>query len=171
MKKIGLACALATIGFAGAASSVELDTSTFLHRCTVTFSGYAGAETLTNFPALVRIPANSEIYADSPDGRHICFADAAGNLAPHEIDVWNPDGESFVWVRVPELTGLTTTLTLYSGGLPPLQSTSGEVWTSYHAVWHFSGSNAESTTNNSRERTHLRRLDSRRRDRWDSIQR
>jgi len=150
MKKLGIACVLAMVGFAGAASAVELDTSTFLHRSTVTFSGYAGAETLTNFPALVRIPANSEIYADSPDGRHICFADAAGNLAPHEIDVWNPDGESFVWVRVPELAGSTTTLTLYSGGLmPSLQNESGEVWTAagYRAVWHFSGSNAESTTN------------------------
>ena len=91
MKKLGLACALATIGFAGAASAVELDTSTFLHRCTVTFSGYAGAEALTNFPALVRIPANSAIYADSLDGRNICFTDADGNLAPHEIDVWNPE--------------------------------------------------------------------------------
>jgi len=61
MKKLGIACVLAMVGFAGAASAVELDTSTFLHRSTVTFSGYAGAETLTNFPALVRIPANSEI--------------------------------------------------------------------------------------------------------------
>lgn len=147
MKKIGFACALAVIGFAGAASAVKLDAATFLHRCTVTFSGYAGSETLTNFPALVRIPANSEIYADSPDGRNICFADADGNMVPCEIDVWNPEGESFVWVRVPELAGSTTALTLYSGGLLPLQSMSGQVWTAYHAVWHFSGSNAESTTN------------------------
>jgi len=149
MKKTGFACMLAFVGFAGAASAVMLDTEAFLHRCTVTFSGYAGSETLTNFPALVRIPANSEIYADSPDGRNICFADAEGNLAPCEIDVWNPDGESLVWVRVPELAGQTTTLTLYSGGLPSLQNVSGDVWkgADYRGVWHFSGSNKDSSPN------------------------
>ena len=132
------------------ATPVQVDVNAFRHRCVVTFSGYSGAETLQNFPALVRIPVNAPIYsASKPDGSDIRFADSNGNLVPHEIDTWNPSGESLIWVKVPMLSGTGTTVTLYCGGAPLPTVNPREVWgaAGYKGVWHFSGSNADSSTN------------------------
>ena len=132
------------------ATPIQIDESAFRHRCVVTFSGYSGSETLLNFPALVRIPVNAPIYSVSkPDGSDIRFADSNGNLVPHEIDTWNPSGESLIWVKVPSLSGTGTTVTLYCGGTPLPTVNHREVWgdAGYKGVWHFSGSNADSSTN------------------------
>ena len=99
----------------GGAFAEELDTSVFLRKRTVTLSGYTGNSTLTDFPVLVRLPAAVSSLC-MPGGDDIRFADAAGNLLNHEVDTWNPDGESLVWVCVPSLSGTDTTLTLYYCG-------------------------------------------------------
>ena len=142
--------AIAVLEMAAAAIAATVDASVFRHKCAVTFSGYSGSETLLNFPALVRIPSGSSIYAAAKvDGSDIRFADSGGNLVPHEIDTWNPSGESLIWVKVPSLSGTGTTVTLYCGGtlLPAVDFR--EVWSDaeYKGVWHFSGSNADSSTN------------------------
>ena len=88
---------------------VETD---FAWRSEITLAGYAGASTLTNFPVLVKLAAGSPAgfdYADcAADGSDLHFADADGVLLPHEIDTWNTNGASFVWVRVPRLSGTDT---------------------------------------------------------------
>ena len=78
-----------------------------LHECRLTFSGYEGKETLRDFPALIKIPdgLTGFDYRDSAaDGSDLAFFGADGKRLAHEIDTWNPDGDSYVWVRVPELT-------------------------------------------------------------------
>lgn len=132
--------------------ATTLDVKNFRRRLAVTFSGYAGVETLANFPALVRIPAGSPLYHDcAADGSDIRFADAEDRLVPHEIDVWNPNGESLVWVRVPRLAGTVTSLFLYyrHRGQTSTAVSAGDVWKSagYRGVWHFSGSNKDSSAN------------------------
>ena len=53
----------------------------------------APSTALANFPVLVRLAANSPDgfdYADcATDGSDLRFADANGDLIPHEIDTWN----------------------------------------------------------------------------------
>ena len=156
MKKImkSSLCAFAALLFASfAANATELDTTLFAKKSVMTISGYSGSTTLANFPVLVRLKANSPDgfdYADcAADGSDLRFADANGDLIPHEIDTWNASGESLVWVSVPSISGTATTFTMYYGvedvsELPAV--TESDVWTgaNYNAVWHFSGSSKES---------------------------
>jgi hypothetical protein len=147
-------CALAALILASfAANATELDTTLFAKKSDITVSGYAGSTTLANFPVLVRLAANSPSgfdYADcAADGSDLRFADANGDLIPHEIDTWNTSGESLVWVSVPSISGTATTFTMYYGtdgasSLPAV--TESDVWTgaNFNAVWHFSGSDKES---------------------------
>ncbi len=130
-----------------------LDTTFFAKKCDITISGYAGATDLANFPVLVRLATDSPVgfdYADcAADGADLRFADANGNLVPHEIDTWDSAGTSLVWVQIPTLSGTATTFTMYYGAndasaLPAV--TESDVWTdaNFNTVWHFSGSAKES---------------------------
>ena len=108
----------------------------------IRFAGYAGSTTLTNFPALIRLSKarNSFDYSKCilADGADLRFFDANGNLLPSEVDTWNPQGESLVWVSVPELNRHTVITVRYgSADVPAVTPT--DVWTNgYVAVWHMS---------------------------------
>lgn len=143
-KAIGLAC----LAVLASASAEMLDPSGFTMKRTVTFSGYAGASDLENFPALVRLPAEVSALCAS-GGADVRFADADGNLLNHEVDTWNANGESCVWVCVPRLSGTTTSITLYYGGESSQTVDPRRVWgpSDYKGVWHFSGSYADSSPN------------------------
>ena len=112
-------------------------------QCRITFSGYEGSETLKDFPALIKIPdgLTGFDYADTAENGHdIAFFGADGKPLSHEIDTWNPEGDSYIWVRVPELTK-TTTITAKWGVSCAKTFTSSprSVWNDdYLAVWHFS---------------------------------
>ena len=153
MKRILLPAFAALLLAAPAARATELDTTLFSKKSDITVSGYAGTTPLANFPVLVRLAANSPDgfdYAEcAADGSDLRFADANGDLIPHEIDTWNTSGESLVWVSVPSISGTATTFTMYYGtddvsALPAV--TESDVWTgaNFNAVWHFSGSSKES---------------------------
>ena len=116
-----------------------LDMTAFAKRMTVSFTGYSGAA-LTDFPVLVKlstaIPRFS--YADFclDDGVDLRFADSNGNLLPHEIDTWDENGVSTVWVKVPSLTSDTTITACYGCPNPPGVAAK-DVWDSdYVGVWH-----------------------------------
>ena len=153
MKKLISAMFFAVLA-AMAAMADALDTTLFSKKSEMTITGYAGSTTLANFPVLVRLAANSPIDFDyndcAADGSDLRFADADGDLIPHEIDTWNDaSGESLIWVSVPTLSGTATTFTMYYGTedvseLPAV--TESDVWTgaNFNAVWHFSGSSKES---------------------------
>ena len=108
----------------------------------------AGAtETLTNFPALVRISEERFVgflYSRAgSDGSNLIFLDGDNSL-PHEVDTWNPSGESLVWVLIPELPpgGKTITMAwnLKEGRTPP-ENDPKKVWSGYVGVWHMTGAN------------------------------
>ena len=78
------------------------------------------------------------------DPAEIRFMDADGRLIPHEIDTWDPDGESTIWVSVPSLSGTNASFTMcwsppHGATLQPAL-TPARVWTQagYLGVWHFS---------------------------------
>ncbi|MEM7391883.1 MAG: DUF2341 domain-containing protein, partial [Verrucomicrobiota bacterium] len=89
-------------------------------RVRVALCGYDRASTLTNIPMLVELtPGISGFdYADfaRADGYDLRFTDCEriSELA-YEIETWNTNGSSYIWVRVPVLTS-NTCLHAYWGG-------------------------------------------------------
>ena len=109
---------------------------------------------LENFPVLVRLANDAPegfLYEDCPTAAHLWFTDAGNNVLPFEADTWNTSGESLVWVSVPSFSSSTTITMHWSSDAGSVEDSPAarEVWTraGYNAVWHFSGSNAESVTN------------------------
>ena len=130
------------------------------NRVRITFSGYDRAETLTNFPALVTLGpgiakfsyagfrstnAAGEVNAD------LRFTDAADSRElNYEIDTWNTNGDSLVWVQVPALSSNGTSIHAYwgmAGAAAPGYTADGRTWSnSYAGVWHLR-EEAPGTTN------------------------
>ena len=108
--------------------------------------GYAGTEALTNFPVLVRLSEASIPrfhYADcASDGRDLSFILPDMTELPREIEKWDPAGESFVWVRLPELQNGASFSCHYGdqeATEQPACQNDGSVWSGgYAGVWHFS---------------------------------
>ena len=130
------------------------DPATLVCSSVLTFP-CAPAAALENFPVLVRISTTAPdgfSYEGCPDASHLWFTDAGGTTLPFEVDTWDVDGTSLVWVSVPSLSS-STAITMHWAGdaanVPGNMPASREVWTraGYRAVWHFSGSAAESVTN------------------------
>ena len=121
----------------------------------IKFAGYAGTTELTDFPALIRLSAARNAFDYSKcaaDGSDLRFADSAGNLIPHEIDTWNPNGESTVWVKVPTLTRTTVIRAFYGykGASQAPAVTATDVWDSgYVGVWHMGTAEGAFTQTNS----------------------
>ena len=119
-----------------------VDARNFTKRIPVTVFGYAGTETLENFPVLVKLAAGEPAgfdYGDcATDGSDLRFAAADGTMLSHEIELWNPNGTSYVWVKVPSLAGTATAFDLFYGAnpdtLPAVDPT--DVWTRYAVVIH-----------------------------------
>lgn len=132
------------------ADSVQVDTNAYAHTFCISFPGYSGSTTLTNFPALIRLSAelNNFRYSECmDDGGDLRFADAEGNLLASEIDTWNTNGESLVWVRVPEFNNETKIKAYYGCANPPAV-TASDVWDNgYVGVWHMNS--ASGSTNQS----------------------
>lgn len=113
-------------------------------RCEIVFSGYEGTETLKDFPALIKIPdglAGFDYAEAAENGQDIAFYGEDGRPLAHEIDTWNPEGDSYIWVKVPELTNATK-ITAKWGKTHRKKKAAGslqDVWNEgYLAVWHFS---------------------------------
>ncbi len=113
----------------------------------LTVAGYeAERPALENFPVLVRISesgipgfAYSLLQAD---GKDLAFTSIDGAATyPHEIDTWNPAGESLVWVLLPTMEN-GTTFRMHFGdesiAAAPDYTTSGQLWidAGYIGVWH-----------------------------------
>jgi len=127
-------------------NTIALATDNYRRLLTMTATGYDGEGALENFPVLVRLSTAIDGFDASSvrDPAEIRFADANGNLIPHEIDTWDPDGESTIWVSVPSLSGTDTSFTMCwspaHGTTPQTALTPSRVWTQagYLGVWHFS---------------------------------
>ncbi|MCC5846880.1 MAG: DUF2341 domain-containing protein [Verrucomicrobia bacterium] len=116
----------------------------------ITFPGYDRAETLSDFPLLVRISeANIPdfFYANMvfPEtGGDLRFYDEAENELSFSVQLWNPEGESLVWVRVPALHAAAA-ITMVIGDADtetlPAYTTDGSAWNeNFRAVYHFHAS-------------------------------
>jgi hypothetical protein len=142
--------AFALLTAPGGLSGAPLDTSGFAYKADIRITGYTQAETLTNFPVLVKLGTNITGLAygqfASSTGGDLRFASDAGDELNYEIDSWNATGSSFVWVQVPALSGSGTMISAYWGraGLTtPAYATNGATWSNgYVGVWHLNQPNA-----------------------------
>ena len=123
------------------------------YQATITASGYTGAMTLANFPVLVRISTStisgfSYSQCKKANGADLSFVDANTNAIPHEIDTWNPEGESLVWVKVPSFAKDTTFMMRWGDDEAALV-TASDTWTGYVMVWHLDDATDAKTLANS----------------------
>ena len=108
----------------------------------LTVAGYTGTEVLTNVPTLVRlstaIPGFSYSGFATTNGADLAFFTPEGRPLPYEIDEWNTNGESLVWVRLPVFANGTRFTAAW--GRPATNNqqptTSNQVWREYAGVWH-----------------------------------
>jgi hypothetical protein len=127
-------------------STAAIDPQSYGARMKLVFSGYNRSELLLNFPVLVNLGTNLPGFSyhqfASPAGGDLRFTDAGGvSPIPFEIDEWNTNGNSTVWVRVPQLTSTNDFVWAYWGNPlatnMPTSSTNGSVWSADHLlVWH-----------------------------------
>ena len=127
-------------------STDVLRPSDYGSRMKITFTGYNRGSELLQFPALVtlgsQIPGFSYAQFASRTGGDLRFTDSTGaTLIPHEIDEWNVNGTSPVWVRVPRLSGTNDCIWAFWGNPLttnlPSYSTNGSVWSPGSALtWH-----------------------------------
>jgi hypothetical protein len=123
------------------AAAAEIDPNNYNYRMSFTPASGKVSGTLSNFPILVRLSAAHRNFnpADcGENGANLRFALEDGTVLAHEIDTWNADGESLVWVNVPSLEG-TTTITAYWGvkdaaAAPTVNP--ADTWPDFVAVYH-----------------------------------
>ena len=125
-----------------AAVGDAVDLSLFEKVTDVQVSGAQGPSAIANVAVPVRLSASNIDYADfAADGSDLRVVDVAGNLLAHEIEVWDPAGESLVWVNIPSLpTGGTCVRFCHkatAGAVLPAVN-AADVWNAkYAGVWHF----------------------------------
>ncbi len=134
-----------TLAMAASISAAQLLDHQYVTPFKVT--GYQGGE-LQNFPVLVRLQAGQPegfSYGNCrSDGTDIFFMDSDGTVIPHEIDTWNPNGESCIWVKLPTMNS-ETSFTMCYGGNAGIVNDPSKVWSAYAGVWHMN-ENASSQT-------------------------
>ena len=143
----GMAWAVSPATFQTPASQL----TAWSNKMMIAFSGYNHGETLTNFPALVVLSTNisglSYSQFASTNGYDLCFSasDGSTNLN-YEIEKWATNGNSYVWVQVPQLSN-SCSIWAYWGNpnvasSPAAYTTNGATWDSkFLGVWHLSALN------------------------------
>ena len=155
MKSCMLTCAVAAMLAALVSTSARAAAADYAKKLTMTVSpasvAYSSADA-ANVPVAVRLSESIAgfRYSDflEENGGDLLLTDEAGNALPHEIETWNPQGESVVWVRVPKF-GAGRRFYAYYGGEAVAQNAAA-VWSGYTGVWHMSeasGTVADATGN------------------------
>ncbi len=136
-------CAAALIG-AGTAKADPVDWTQYERSFNISFPGYVGSTTLTDFPVLVKLSAALNEFKYSAckveNGGDLRFSLPDGTLLQSEVDTWNTDGTSLVWVKVPQFNRQTKIVAHY-GCATPAEVTPADVWSAdYVGVWHLNES-------------------------------
>ena len=120
-----------------------------------TVSGYAaGKPALSGFPVLVRIQNGSPSgfsYDDlhsKTNGADIAFVDMSGVGLPFEIDTWNTNGTSLIWVRLPSMTNCTEFVMCWGSATSGKTVCGDNPFANYYGVWHMNEANAKDSSAN-----------------------
>ena len=106
----------------------------------ITVTGVPSGVTLADFPLLVRLSESAISgfsYQDfqGTGGSDLRFETADGTGLAYEVDTWNENGESLVWVKVPQLSQ-GDVITMRFGSASPDANDPTAVWANYVAVYH-----------------------------------
>ena len=109
---------------------------------------YSGAATLDGFPVLVRLSPEripGFAYSQMASAEDLSFCHSDGTLYPFDVDTWNPNGESLIWVCVPKLEPETKFFMRWGHESMPV-NTPVRTWSAnYVAVFHFNGATVDAT--------------------------
>ena len=151
MNKFLIRSALASLLFALLAFAVARAEATTLAGFTwgapFEVAGYDAARpALTNFPVLVRIAEGSPsgfsyTQMQLQDGADLCFVDMNTNGLPFEIDTWDPQGTSLVWVTLPIMTNGTEFVMCWGGAMSGKAVCGTNPFSDYKGVWHMNQTN------------------------------
>lgn len=131
---------LANFSLIAAAATINPNNYNYMMSFTPAAGKVSG--NLSNFPILVRLSAARHQNFNPADcgenGANLRFALEDGTVLAHEIDTWNADGESLVWVNVPSLEG-STKITAYWGVKDAASAPTvnpADTWPDFVAVYH-----------------------------------
>ncbi|MES2526620.1 MAG: DUF2341 domain-containing protein [Bdellovibrionota bacterium] len=115
-------------------------------RKRITLNNNDQATAFTNMPVLVRLNSSRISYASFlSGGEDIRFTlSDHTTVLNHEIETWNPSGESLIWVRVPALSASAeTSIYMYYDNTSALdaQNASG-LWTGFSGIWNMNKTGA-----------------------------
>lgn len=153
---LGIACNSAISQFLSDAIPVKTCNS-WSKRRKITINNAAQAENLVNFPLLVRVDSTRIDYsAMQSAGQDLRFYDSDGVTSlSHEIERWDSSGNSYIWVRVPQIDASSSSDSIvmcYGNSTAADGQAATAVWNSnFRAVWHFSSTTiaSDSTANGS----------------------
>ena len=138
--------AAAALAFAGLAANAadSLTMADFVYTNKLQVAGYTGAETLQNFPVLVRISTSLGDFQysrmRSSKGGDLAFFALDGTRLASEVDTWTTSGTSLVWVKLPSMAQGTQFYMCYrlTDELAALDTMvdSPNPWSDYVGVWH-----------------------------------
>ena len=157
MKSCRLVCAAATFLAALVFTSARAATADYAKKLTMTVNSSRFAQSdgsISGLPVPVRLSTaiSGFSYGDitqTGSSKDLYFVDGENNALPYEIEKWNEQGESIVWVRVPAYAA-GAHIYMYYGG-PAVTQNAAAVWRGYTGVWHMaedSGTVADATGNN-----------------------
>ena len=103
-------------------------------------SALASFEVPAGIPALVKLSKSTIAGFDYDDfslanGGDMMFVDENGIAVPHEVDTWDTNGVSLVWVKLPS-TATNTKVFMYYGNGAVSSEAPESVWSDYVGVWH-----------------------------------
>lgn len=136
------AAALATLAAPASAA-------TFAKSVEITVAGLDEGVALPDFPLLVRLSAStingfSYDAFQTEDHTDLRFEDEEANALPYDVDTWDANGESLVWVKVPSVSKGTKIKMLW-GSPETAENTPTDVWSNYVFVWHGNGLSEDAT--------------------------
>ena len=113
----------------------------YSHSTPITFAGYEGESTLTNFPALIRLGegVGGFSYNDcAADGRDVRFCGADGQELDSEIATWDKNGTSEFWIKVPRLSKRTRIFAVWGNASAPARPFGMSAWSGdFCGSWNF----------------------------------
>lgn len=115
--------------------------SDWTKRSTLRFSNGQSLEDLADFPVLVKLTPNRIDYSlTKENGEDLRFIDADGTELSYEIESWDPNGDSYLWVEVPQVDRLSNSdfIYMYYGNpdAPNVQNKAAVWEDDYVGVWH-----------------------------------
>ncbi|MFP4156160.1 MAG: DUF2341 domain-containing protein [Opitutales bacterium] len=118
----------------------------FEHGIRITFDGYTESETLLNFPVPVKFEEDPTIgfsyddFVDAVNGSDLRFWNATlDQQLVYEIEEWDQNGASYVWVRIPELSPDTVIYASWGDDqADSVPESPANTWSEdFLAAWHF----------------------------------